>query len=186
MRDIDEAVSADQIGLRVTALDETLLRAGTPFVFRGNLRRLRYEPHAMGPYTVVDAGGIRTARYTSFASLIAAGYDMLKPSSDIGLGQHLPTDAKARKDTPLYSGVMAYFPDALCEVARLSKIGNDQHNPGQPMHWAKDKSTDHEDCIARHLLDHGKRDTDGVRHSAKVAWRALAMLQIEIEKEGKA
>jgi hypothetical protein len=29
----------------------------------------------------------------------------------------------------------------------------------------------------------GTMDADGVRHSAKVAWRALANLQKEIEKE---
>ena len=30
----------------------------------------------------------------------------------------------------------------------------------------------------------GTIDTDGIRHSAKVAWRALANLQKEIEKDG--
>jgi hypothetical protein len=34
----------------------------------------------------------------------------------------------------------------------------------------------------RHFLERGTIDTDGVRHSAKVAWRALAMLQKEIEQ----
>lgn len=96
----------------------------------------------------------------------------------------LPTDAKARKNAPMARGVLDYFPDALAAVAELSRIGNDQHNPGQPMHWARDKSTDHADCIMRHLADRGKLDTDGVRHSTKVAWRALAMLQIELEGAG--
>ncbi len=91
--------------------------------------------------------------------------------------------AQERKDRPLYRGVFAYFPDALLEVARVSKAGNDQHNPGQPIHWAKEKSTDHADCIGRHLLDHGTLDNDGQRHSAKLAWRALALLQIELEVE---
>ena len=90
-------------------------------------------------------------------------------------------DAKERKDRPIARGVLDYFPDALLEVARLSKIGNDQHNPGQEMHWAKEKSTDHADCIIRHLIDRGTIDTDGVPHSAKVAWRALALLQTELE-----
>ena len=51
------------------------------------------------------------------------------------------------------------------------------------MHWAKHLSTDHADCIVRHLVDRGTRDSDGLRHSAKVAWRALALLQTEIEAE---
>lgn len=95
----------------------------------------------------------------------------------------LPTDAKARTEYPMADGLLYYFPAALAEVARVSKIGNDQHNPGQPMHWARDKSTDHENKIIRHLLDAGTKDTDGTRHSAKVAWRALALLQEELERE---
>lgn len=96
---------------------------------------------------------------------------------------HLPTDAKARKALPIITGVLDYFPDAIAEVAELSRIGNDQHNPGQPLHWSKHKSSDHVDCLGRHLIDRGTRDTDKVRHSTKVAWRALAALQIEIEAE---
>lgn len=88
-----------------------------------------------------------------------------------------------RKDRPLARGVLDYFPDALMEVANLSLVANEQHNPGEPMHWAKGKSTDEADALLRHLIDRGRIDTDGLRHSAKVAWRALAMLQREIEAE---
>jgi len=95
----------------------------------------------------------------------------------------LPEDADGRKETPICTGVMDYFPAALAEVARVSKAGNDQHNPGQPLHWARGKSVDHADCIARHLVQRGTKDTDGQRHSAKVAWRALALLQEELEAE---
>jgi len=95
----------------------------------------------------------------------------------------LPTEAQARKDLPVTTGVLDYFPDAIVEVARVSKAGNDQHNPGQPLHWARGKSTDHADCIVRHLLERGTLDSDGMRHTAKVAWRALALLQTELEDE---
>lgn len=90
-----------------------------------------------------------------------------------------------RKNAPVYSGVLKYFPDAILEVARLSKFGNDKHNPGEPLHWSKDKSSDHDDCVARHLLDAGTRSaTDGNhRHRTMMAWRALAALQTEIEEE---
>ena len=95
----------------------------------------------------------------------------------------LPTDSQERKGIPITTGVLDYFPLAIAEVAKCSKAGNDQHNPGQPLHWAKGKSTDHADCIPRHLIDRGAFDTDGIRHSAKLAWRALALLQIELENE---
>ena len=97
----------------------------------------------------------------------------------------LVTVAQQRKNTPVFSGVLAYFPDALREVARCSKVGNDQHNAGQPLHWDRSKSTDELDALTRHLLEAGTIDTDGIRHSAKVAWRSLANLQKEIENNNK-
>lgn len=66
-------------------------------------------------------------------------------------------------------------------MARCSKAGNDQHNPGQPLHWDKAKSMDELDAMVRHLLEAGKVDSDGIRHSAKAAWRALANLERELE-----
>lgn len=96
--------------------------------------------------------------------------------------KQITQDSEERKNAPVFSGVMAYFPLAMIEVARLSRIGNDKHNPGEPLHWARGKSTDHADCIARHLLEHGTLDSDGITHTAKVAWRALALLQEEMEK----
>jgi hypothetical protein len=95
----------------------------------------------------------------------------------------LTEDAAQRKALPITTGVLDYFPLAIAEVSKVSKAGNDQHNPGQPLHWARGKSTDHHDCIARHLIDRGTIDTDGQRHSAKLAWRALAALQVELEQE---
>jgi hypothetical protein len=93
----------------------------------------------------------------------------------------LPTDPKERKAAPMCTGVLDYFPLAIAEIARVSKVGNDQHNPGQPLHWDRAKSLDHADCILRHLADRGTVDSDGMLHSAKVAWRALALLQTELE-----
>jgi hypothetical protein len=101
----------------------------------------------------------------------------------------LPTDSQERKNAPLARGVLDYFPDALFAIARLSVLGNDKHNPGQPLHWAKEKSTDHADCVLRHMAERGKWDTESysepVRHSTAAAWRALANLQTEIENDRK-
>lgn len=95
----------------------------------------------------------------------------------------LPTDAADRKKHPVATGVLDYFPDALVAVARVSWQGNEQHNPGQPLHWARGKSFDEDDTIIRHFLQRGTMDNDGTRHSAKMVWRALAFLQKEIEEE---
>lgn len=94
----------------------------------------------------------------------------------------LPSDPKARKERPIGTGVIDYFPDALAEVAHVSFVGNEQHNPGTSLHWDRSKSQDEADALMRHFVERGKVDTDGVRHSAKMAWRALALLQKEIEQ----
>lgn len=93
----------------------------------------------------------------------------------------LPVDSKARKAMPMARGLLDYFPLALAEVAALSLADNEQHNPGEEMHWNRLLSTDHADCLVRHLVERGTLDTDGRLHSAKAAWRALAMLQVELE-----
>lgn len=93
--------------------------------------------------------------------------------------------AQRRKACPVFSGVLKYFPDALKAVATCSKVGNDQHNAGQPLHWDRSKSGDELDALARHLIQAGEVDNDGIRHSAKVAWRALANLQKELEAGGE-
>ena len=91
-----------------------------------------------------------------------------------------------RKSMPVYSGVLKYFPNALKYVSKVSLAGNNQHHPDKPLHWDRSKSGDELDALTRHLLEAGSTDTDGVKHSAKVAWRALANLQKELESEGKA
>ena len=96
----------------------------------------------------------------------------------------LPLDSQERKDTPIVRGCLDYFPAALAEVARLSKYGNDKHNPGEDLHHAREKSTDHADCIVRHLLERGTPDPSGFSHTVMVAWRALALLQEELEAAG--
>lgn len=103
----------------------------------------------------------------------------------------MSTDSAVRKRMPVATGCMAYFPDALMCVAFVSKVGNDKHNPGQPLHWAKEKSTDEPDCEARHMLDYlrgvapdpGLEPLGELGHLASKAWRALAHLQRACDAE---
>lgn len=98
-------------------------------------------------------------------------------------GVSLPTDAKERKNFPIGTGVLDYFPKALAEVARVSKVGNDQHNPGEKLHWDRSKSTDESDALIRHFLERDKKDSDGTYHAAKMIWRACAYLEKLLEQE---
>ena len=85
----------------------------------------------------------------------------------------LPTDAAERKAIPIYSGVIRYFPRALAAIAAISFKGNEQHNPGTPLHWDRSKSGDELDAMMRHVIE---EDWDAV------AWRALANLEKQLEK----
>lgn len=96
----------------------------------------------------------------------------------------LNTTSEERKKYPMARGLLDYFPDALAEVSKVSYMGNQKHNPGEEMHHARGKSMDHADCIIRHLVNRGGYDGD-IRESASLAWRALALLQQELEEELK-
>ena len=111
--------------------------------------------------------------------MATVGGDIIGPTR----ASTFPSDASGRKQHPVASGVLDYFPDALVAVSNVSFLGNEQHNPGQPLHWARNKSSDESDALMRHFLQRGELDDDGIRHSAKMAWRALALLQKEIEQE---
>lgn len=95
-------------------------------------------------------------------------------------------NSKERKEIGMSAGLFAYFPDALALVARHSVRSNEKHNPGQPVHWAREKSSDEEECILRHSLsvavDPNSLD-DGQPHIVCRAWRALAALQKWAEKQ---
>lgn len=101
----------------------------------------------------------------------------------------LPTTDAERKAIPVWDGFVRYFPRAMIAVANVSKIGNDQHNPGEPMHWAKGKSMDQWNTAMRHMMDHScfqnPVDKDGGLHLAKAAWRIMAALELWIEEQEK-
>ncbi len=100
----------------------------------------------------------------------------------------LPTDAQERKNIPVYSGFIMYFPAAILEVAKLSKEGNDQHNPGKKLHWDRSKSGDEQDSLARHLIDGVYTITldDAITEARAVAWRGMAHLQKLCEERDRA
>lgn len=124
---------------------------------------MTYEQESINTFDVVDAKEV-------------CGKDC---SLGLDCGNKPLDKAKQRKATPVYSGVLKYFPNAIKEVAKCSQAGNDQHHPDKPLHWDMDKSTDEYDSLARHLIDHSINplDDDGVLHLAKVAWRSLAGLE---------
>lgn len=110
---------------------------------------------------------------------------MEKLGYEVGdVGPRILEDTPERENYPLYGGLFAYFPAALCEVARWSIVGNNKHNPGEPLHWSREKSSNHEDKILRHLLDARQVDKEGFVEAVALAWRALALCQTILEERG--
>lgn len=101
----------------------------------------------------------------------------------------LPTDRDARNALPVWDGCIMYFPDVWAEIAKVSAAGNKQHALGGKLRWERGVSTDHENKVMRHMLDHAAGnviDTDDTFHLAKAAWRILAALQLAIENQRNA
>jgi N-acetyl-anhydromuramyl-L-alanine amidase AmpD len=110
------------------------------------------------------------------------------------MNHYIPQGDADRKAMPMARGLLDYFPAALAAVSSHSYLANRKHNPGEEINWARGKSNDHADCIMRHLIERGGVEEvelpDGqiilLRASAALAWRALALLQEELEAEGYA
>lgn len=91
--------------------------------------------------------------------------------------------SQERKGEPIHSGCIMYFPDALAAIARVSVAGNNKHNPGEPLHWSRGKSTDQLDAATRHTITPLEVDEEtGEIELAQAAWRILAQLQLAEEK----
>ncbi len=102
----------------------------------------------------------------------------------------LPTNRDARNALPVWDGCFAYFPDVWAEVAKVSVLGNLQHNLGDKLFWNTHVSTDHANKVIRHMLDDAAgnvTDDDGkTMHLAKALWRIAAMLQLRCwARDGK-
>ena len=104
-------------------------------------------------------------------------------------------DDKERKGRwPVWDYLFKYFPLAFLEEVRVAVIGNEQHNPGQPLHWAREKSTDQLNTALRHQFDYAKlkaegvivpRDAKGNAVLAQAIWRLKAQLQRDLESEAE-
>lgn len=114
----------------------------------------------------------------------ARGETEATPPSNPAYPRRLLSDMSSaqRKEYPIVTGVLDYFPDALTMVAHVSYKGNQKHNPGQPLHHARGKSADHLDCIGRHLIERDRVE-DNILHMANEVWRSLAELQEMCEKK---
>lgn len=93
-----------------------------------------------------------------------------------------PEDDNEREQYPAGTFLTTYFPHAQAAKAHHSWKSNEKHNPGEPMHWAKDKSIGGPDRIVRHLMEGVwawmRGDREGAKyHFTALAWRADEYLE---------
>lgn len=139
-----------------------------------------HEPRK--PFPPPEASGDTLPDYTFYVPPMPVPREM---RDTVAPKRGLAGDSATRKSAPVYEGFMCYWPNAIAEVARFSKFGNDKHNKGEDLHWSFNKSTDHGDCLARHELEAEEIDPstitednpDGFLHAVAVAWRAMAQLE---------
>jgi hypothetical protein len=103
---------------------------------------------------------------------------------------NIPQGDAERKAAPMFRGLLGYFAWACFKIAAHSLRSDRKHNPHLPAeeapHWRREASTDHPDCIIRHLCDAwGPRPDDfegddldwEEYHLTALAWRSNALLQ---------
>lgn len=102
--------------------------------------------------------------------------------------------AQKRAKPPIYQGLLAYFPRALHEVARVSSYGSVKHQfPLAEKGFLRPEYTveGYLDASARHVLDRAvegevnRRDGD-LLHLAQSVWDQLAALEKILIKQEKA
>lgn len=134
-------------------------------------------------FASVDA---KAAEYRSGPTNSTDQNSLSTPAPDVRVQDLLVGKSAAeRKTYPLYEGVIGYFKNALYRVAHVSWVGNNQHNPGQPLHWARGKSKDQMDCLMRHAAEYDPNDFSAASEEAGAAmcWRALAEFEIYLERK---
>lgn len=99
-----------------------------------------------------------------------------------------PTDSKARKAIPLFTFLKEYFPRTFIALTRHSVAANEKHNPGERIHWARHKSTDHANCILRHQMECDGETLDpdtGELIEVAIAWRAMAQAELALDAKAQ-
>ena len=75
--------------------------------------------------------------------------------------------------------MLAGFANALGHVCQADMVGAAKHLDQYA--WLDVPPDEHLDALFRHLFAHmrGEENPDGISHLSSVAWRALALLEIE-------
>jgi hypothetical protein len=91
--------------------------------------------------------------------------------------------------SPLWQGVLQYFPRALLEVGAISRYGAEKYKlTYNDINWARVEGgrERYSDALARHItgefIDGPVDPESGMLHAAMAAWNALARLELILKE----
>jgi hypothetical protein len=91
---------------------------------------------------------------------------------------------------PIARGFLNYFPRAIEAVATVSQAGYEKYKKWAGWRDVENAEVRYRDALARHLLSDDVYDNapggTGCMHLAQVAWNALALLDLYLEKHPQA
>lgn len=99
-----------------------------------------------------------------------------------------PKDKGSKLDagkSPVFRGLLEYFPRACKAVADVSAKGAEKYT-WKGWESVPDGINRYSDACARHITDmgiDGPYDRDGFLHRAQIAWNALAALELYLRQE---
>ena len=120
------------------------------------------------------AGGVDFPK-PKFEGVDPSGKDLKEPGTKGDLGK-----------SPVFRGLLDYFPRAVETVARVSEIGARKYS-WKGWESVPDGVNRYTDALARHLTGlsvEGDYDRDtGALHRAQIAWNALAALELYLREQ---
>jgi hypothetical protein len=102
-----------------------------------------------------------------------------------GKSQHEPGAKLDTGKSPVYQGLLDYFPRACLAVADVSAAGARKY-AWKGWESVPDGIKRYGDALGRHIVNEsieGKFDSEGFRHAAQIAWNALARLELILKEE---
>ncbi len=108
-----------------------------------------------------------------------------KESDPTGRGAHEAGSKLDAGKTPLFQGLLDYFPRACLAVADVSARGAEKY-AWKGWESVPDGINRYKDAHARHIVNEsidGDYDPDGFLHAAQIAWNALAVLELKLRNK---
>lgn len=110
---------------------------------------------------------------------------LVNEKDPLGKSAHEPGAKLDDGKSPVFQGLLDYFPRACLAVASVSAAGAAKY-AWKGWETVPDGVNRYSNARDRHVVNEaieGKFDPDGFRHKAQIAWNALAALELDLRSE---